>query len=70
MMQWGGIRAFARLAGEMRFNFYDDQIDLKFESRVGDPWDSWLRLRYSISDYWTGEEFKIDDRVYLAPTRP
>jgi hypothetical protein len=37
VMRWGGIRAGSHLAGEMRFNFYDDQIDLKFESRVGDP---------------------------------
>jgi hypothetical protein len=29
MMQWGGIRAFARLAGGMRFNFYGDQIEVK-----------------------------------------
>jgi hypothetical protein len=29
----GRVRAFARLAGEMRFNFYDDQIEVKFESR-------------------------------------
>src|SRR5262249_50333963 len=35
MMQWGGIRAFARLAGEMRFNFYGDDIDVKFESHAG-----------------------------------
>jgi hypothetical protein len=27
MMQWGGIRAFARLAGEMRFNFYGDPFE-------------------------------------------
>ncbi len=64
------IRAGSHLAGEMRFNFYDDQIDLKFESRVGDPGDSWLRLRYSTSDYWTGEEFEVDDKIYLASTRP
>src|SRR4029453_11885601 len=32
---WVGIRAFSRLAGEMRFNFYGDQIEVKFESRVG-----------------------------------
>src|SRR5262245_42380521 len=70
MMRWGRIRAGSHLAGEMRFNFYDDQIDLKFESRVGDPWDSWLRLRYSMTDYCSGEELKIDDKVYLAPTRP
>jgi hypothetical protein len=33
---------------------------------VGDPWDSWLRLQYSMADYWSGEELKIDDKVYLA----
>jgi hypothetical protein len=70
IMRWGGIRAGSHLAGEMRFNFYDDEIDLKFESRVDDPSDSWLRLRYSISDYWTGEEFEVDDKIYLASARP
>ena len=70
MMQWGGIRAFARLAGEMRFNFYGDQIEVKFESRVGEPWESWLRLKYALADYWTGEEVEIDDKIFLATTRP
>src|SRR6516225_12110783 len=70
MMQWGGIRAFARLAGEMRFNFYGDQIEVKFESRVGEPWESWLRLKYAMADYWTGEEVEIDDKIFLATTRP
>jgi hypothetical protein len=31
----------------MRFNFYGDQIEVKFESRVGEPWESWLRLMTS-----------------------
>ena len=70
MMQWGGIRAFARLAGEMRFNFYGDQIEVKFESRVGEPWESWLRLKYAMADYWSGEEVEIDDKIFLATTRP
>src|SRR5215831_14147974 len=70
MMQWGGIRAFARLAGEIRFNFYGDQIEVKFESRVCDPWNSWLRLQYSMAEYCTGEELEIDDQIYLAATRP
>ena len=65
-----GIRAFARLAGEMRFNFYGDQIEVKFESRVGEPWESWLRLKYAMADYWTGEEVEIDDKIFLATTRP
>jgi hypothetical protein len=58
------------LHGEMRFNFYGDQIDVKFESRVGEPWESWLRLKYAMADYWTGEEVEIDDKIFLATTRP
>jgi hypothetical protein len=57
--------------GGMRLHqFYGDDIDVKFESRAGDPWNSWLCLRYSMADYWSGEEVKIDDKVYLATTRP
>jgi hypothetical protein len=53
----------------MTFDFYDDRLAIKFESRVGDPWDSWLRLQYSMADYWTGEELEIDDKIYLASSR-
>ena len=54
MIRWGGIEPGAHVRGEMTFDFYDDQIAIKFESRVGDPWDSWLRLQYVIHDYWSG----------------
>jgi len=47
-----------------------DQIEVKFESRVGEPWESWLRLKYAMADYWTGEEVEIDDKIFLATTRP
>jgi hypothetical protein len=70
MMRWGAIQPGSHLAGEMRLKFYDDNIDVKFESHAGDPWNSWLRLRYSMADYWSGEELKIDDKIYLATTRP
>jgi hypothetical protein len=43
---------------------------VKFESRVCDPWNSWLRLQYSVAEYCTGEELEIDDQIYLAATRP
>src|SRR5262245_48855510 len=66
MMRWGAIRPGSHLAGGMRLNV---DIDVKFESHTDDPWDSWLRLRYSMAD-WSGEETKIDDRTYLATTRP
>jgi hypothetical protein len=34
MMRWGGIRPGDHLRGEMTFNFYDDQINVKFESLI------------------------------------
>jgi hypothetical protein len=70
MMRWGGIRVGSHLGGEMRFNFYDDEIDVKFESRLGDPGDSWLRLQYVVHDYWSGEACEIDDKIFLATSRP
>jgi hypothetical protein len=69
IMRWGLIQQGSQVAAQMSFNFHDDQIDVKFESYAGD-WDSWLRLRYSIADYWSGEELRIDDKVYLATTCP
>jgi hypothetical protein len=67
MMGWGAIKPGSHLAGGMRLG---DDTDVKFESHTHDPWDSWLRLRYTVADYWSGEETKIDDRIYLATTRP
>jgi hypothetical protein len=70
MMRWGCIRPGAHLQGEMTLHFYDDELAIKFESRVGDPWDSWLRLQYTIHDYWTGDPYEIDDKIFLTTTRP
>jgi hypothetical protein len=70
MMRWGVIRPGAHLKGEMALQFYDDELAIKFESRVRDPWDSWLRLQYEIYDYWTGDLHHIDDRFFLTATRP
>ena len=70
MRRRGRIPPGGHVAGEMRFSFYDDQLDVKFESRVGDPWESWLRLRYVIHDYWSGEPCEIDDKIFLASSSP
>jgi hypothetical protein len=64
------IRPGAHLVGEMTFDFYDDKLRINFESRAEDPRESWLRLQYAINDYWTGEPYQIDDKIYLAPSRP
>jgi hypothetical protein len=71
MMHRGAIQPGFHVGGEMRLHqFYGDDIDAKFESHAGDPWNSWLCLRYSMTDYCSGEELKIDDKIYLASTRP
>ena len=32
--------------------------------------DSWLRLQYVVQDYWSGEACEIDDKIFLATSRP
>jgi hypothetical protein len=54
----------------MKLQFYDDELGVQFEALACDPWNSWIRLRYAISDYWTGEQHEIDDKIYLAASRP
>ena len=67
MMRWGGIRAGSHLGGEMRFNFYDDEIAVKFESRVGDPGDSWLRLNTSFMTIGRAKRAKLTTRFFSRP---
>ena len=43
---------------------------MECETHIGGPWNDWVRLKYEMTDYWTGEPLKIDDKVYLVPTRP
>jgi len=70
MMRRGIIRVGRHVAWEMSLTLYDDDIDVKFESRARNAWNSWLRLRYSIADYWTGEQLEIDDKMRLTTTQP
>ena len=50
----------------MKFQLYDDELRIQFEALARDPADSWLRLRYAISDYWTGQQHEIDDKSDLG----
>jgi hypothetical protein len=70
MLRWRAIRPGFHITGEMTLNLYDDKIDVKFESNVGKAGDGWLRLRYEMTDYWSCEELEIEDKIYLATTRP
>jgi hypothetical protein len=54
----------------MRFDFDDQELAVQFESRLGHPDNSWIRLKYAIADYWTGDEHQIDDQIFLVGSRP
>jgi hypothetical protein len=65
----GMIRLGVRGGCVIRFSgpYYD--LEVECETHIDGPWNDWVRLKYEMTDYWTGEELKIDDKVYLAPTR-
>jgi hypothetical protein len=70
MMRTGAIEPGARVVGEMTFRLDGDELAIQFEALAGDPADSWIRLRYAISDYWTGKQHEIDDKIYLSASQP
>jgi hypothetical protein len=71
LLRWGAIRTGGRAAGGLRFTSSGNQVEAKFESVAECPdGDCWLRLRYRIADYWTGQVLEIDDKIYLAASRP
>jgi hypothetical protein len=70
MMRRGLMQPGARVGCELRFSLDDDEIDIRCEAHVGAPAGSFIRLRYAMTDYWTGEEIEIDDKIFLATTRP
>jgi hypothetical protein len=63
------IRRGARVWGTLTFDFYDDEIEIQFESKLGEAWDSWIRLQYKIYD-WKGELHRVDDKIFLDTTQP
>jgi hypothetical protein len=66
----GLIRLGARAGCVIRFSHPCRDLDVECETHIGGPWKDWVRLKYEMRDYWTGEPLKIDDKIYLAPTRP
>jgi hypothetical protein len=62
------IQPGKHLGGEIAFPLDDDKLVIQFESSALHPLHSWLRLKYTVTD-WTGEQHDIDDKVYLAATR-
>lgn len=70
MIRRGCIQPDAHIVGQLRFDFDGDDLVVHFESRLGHPDNSWIRLKYAIVDYWTGDEHKINDQIFLVGTQP
>jgi hypothetical protein len=54
----------------MQFSGYHHDLDVDCETHIDGPWNSWIRLKYGMADYWTGEPLEIDDKILLATSRP
>ena len=70
MVRAGAIKPGAYVEGNLNLPSRDDGLAIEFESSTTNPRNSWLRLRYAICDYWTGEQHQIDDKIYLTASRP
>ena len=70
MMRSDAIQPGCHVTGEMHFSLYDAPIDVKFESETRNGEHGWLRLRYQMTDCWSGQEIEVDDKIYLETTRP
>jgi hypothetical protein len=54
----------------MQFSGYWNDLDVECEAHIDGPWNGWVRLKYDMTDYWTGELLEIDDKIFLASSRP
>jgi hypothetical protein len=70
LVRRGVIQLGTHLRGSMQFDFYDEELSIEFESKAVASEASWLRLKYDITDYWSGEDCKIDDLISLTTSRP
>src|SRR5262249_16128266 len=70
LMRRSIILAGAHVTGAMRMEFYDQELKIQFESRADHPENSWLRLKYTITDYHSGDQHEVDDWIFLVTTGP
>jgi hypothetical protein len=54
----------ALVGGRMQFEFYEQTLIIEFESRLAHPENSWLRLKYGIIDYHSGQEHQVCTRPF------
>jgi hypothetical protein len=64
------IRLGVRGGCVMHFSGYWHDLDVECETHIDGPWNGWVRLKYEMTDYWTDEPLEIDDKIFLATSRP
>jgi hypothetical protein len=57
----GLIRLGVRGGCVIQFSGPYRDLDVECETHIGGHWDDWVRLKYEMTDYWTGEPLAIDD---------
>jgi hypothetical protein len=70
LVRAGAIKPGKYVEGSLKLPSYDDELAIEFESSATNPRNSWLRLQYAVRDCWTGEQYQIDDKIYLTASRP
>jgi hypothetical protein len=66
----GLIRLGSRAGWVMHFSGYHEDLDVECETHIAERWNSWIRVKYDLVDYWTGEPLAINDTILLEPSRP
>jgi hypothetical protein len=65
----GAIKPGAYVEGNLKLPSYDGELVIEFGSSVSTA-GSWIRLKYTVTDYWTEKQHEIDDKIYLTTSRP
>ena len=69
MMRRGRIPPLGISAGcVMRFSGCDVECEAHIDEH--EPWNSWVRLKCRMTDYWTDEPLEIDDKIRFTTSRP
>jgi hypothetical protein len=70
LIRAGVIQPGSHAVGRLKYRFNDDESFIQFEALAGNPWDSWIRLQYAVTDCWSGRPHDIDDKILLAASEP
>jgi hypothetical protein len=64
------IRGRSCVPGGRTNNYGEHSGSVGYESDLTNPDHAWIRLKFTVTDYWTDERHPIDQLVWLATTRP